>query len=155
MSTGNDKIGRVMGPALFGAVTLLTAAGAVNMVAMLARSGPRVGDIIAFDRQHQTAALESEARLLVHRPDQYACVLDLNTMRQGGGSMVVEARMPGETRAFHLHWAGGRTSQDTADCGQTADLILDHRDMDILALAAGGYGVNHKSGSAFSTSVPF
>jgi hypothetical protein len=39
-----------------------------------------------------------------------------------------------------VHWAGERTAADTGNCGNNADLILDERELDILALGAGGYG---------------
>jgi hypothetical protein len=154
LSLEDDKVIRIMGPAIFGIATMLAAAGAINVVSIMAQSGPTVGDIIAFDTRRD-APLENNARLLVHRPDQYACVLDLNTIRQSGGSLVVEARMPGESRAFQLHWAGDRTSSDTADCGRMADLIVDHRDMDAIAMAAGGYGVGRKTSTLIASSAPF
>jgi hypothetical protein len=143
-----------MGPALFGAVALLAAAGVVDVIGLIARSGPSVGDIISFD-QAKDVPMEGDARLLVHRVDHFACVLDLNVLRQSGGSVIVEARMPGENRGFHLHWAGERTSADPADCGRTADLLVGHRDMDILAMAAGGYGVAAKQRTAASGSMAF
>jgi hypothetical protein len=49
MSTRNDKIVRMMAPAIIAAVTLQAAAGAASLVSALVRIGPRVGDIIAFD----------------------------------------------------------------------------------------------------------
>jgi hypothetical protein len=154
MSSKYDRIGRVMGPVVFGAAILLAAVGAINIVSVIVRDGPRVGDIITFDYARDSP-MANDARLLVHRPGQFACVLDVNVLKVNGGSLIVEARMPGETRAIHLHWAGGKTSADTADCGPTADLIVDHRDIDILALAAGGYGVGPRPPFAFTNSVPF
>jgi hypothetical protein len=153
MNTG-EKAGRLLLPALYGVLTFGLAFGAVAALSVVVRGGPAVGDIITFDTIHPPPLL-NDVRLLVHRPDQFACVLDLNTIRQGGGSLIVEARIPGETRAFHLHWAGGRTSTDTADCGQTADLIVDHHDVDVLALAAGGYGVGPKPRRAPASTTQF
>jgi hypothetical protein len=136
MRSKNDGLGRVAGPLVFGVATLLAAAGAINIVSLITRNGPRVGDIITFDFARDSP-LGTDTRLLVHRPDQFACVLDINTLKQNGGSLIVEARMPGETRAVQLHWAGGKTSPDMADCGPSADLIVDHHDVEILAMAAG------------------
>ena len=154
MSSKYDGIGRVMGPVLFGAATLVAAAGAINIASLITRNGPRVGDIITFEAASDNP-MAQDTRLLVHRHDQFACVLDVNTLKKSGGSLIVEGRTPGETRAIQLHWAGERTSADTADCGREADLIVDRRDMDILALAAGGYGLGRKSTPISGSSVPF
>jgi hypothetical protein len=154
MNKGDDKAGYFALPALYGAIAFGLAVGSVAAMSLVVRSGPAVGDIISFDTSHP-APLQTEVRLLVHRPDQFACILDLNTIRQDGGSLVVEARIPGDTSGFQLHWAGGRTSTDSADCGRNADLIVDHHDVDVLALAAGGYGVGPKPQRTADSSIPF
>jgi hypothetical protein len=46
--------------------------------------------------------------------------------------------------SFRVHWAGQRTSSDTGNCGDHADLILDGMELDLLALSAGGYGTDQK-----------
>ncbi len=154
MRSRKHKVGRVMRPAVFGAAAFLAAIGVVTVVSLCARSVPRVGDIIAFDSARDVPP-DHDARLLVHRPNQFACVLDLSTLKRTGGSLIVEARMSGDARAIRVHWAGGRTSADAADCGETADLIVDRRDIDLLAVAAGGYGIRRGSASVFTSSVPF
>jgi len=154
MNTGNDKIIGMMGSAVIAAMTLLVAAGAASLLSALVRIGPRVGDIIAFDPLRYVRA-DPKLRLLATRSAAFACVLDLDTIGQSGGSMILEARLSGDTRGFFLHWAGDRTSSDAADCGKSADLIVDQRDMDVLILAAGGNGVGGKLVAAVTKAVPF
>jgi hypothetical protein len=143
---------RVVAPALFGAAAALAAAGVVTLVSSAVRDSAKVGDIIAFEPSND-ALPDTEARLVVHRPDQFGCVLDLAAIRHGGGSLVIEARLSGEGRRFRLHWAGERTTADSGDCGRSADLIVDRGDLDSLAMAAGGYGVGRKRVQSFTTAL--
>jgi hypothetical protein len=156
MSTKNDNISRLLPAAIFTTATLLVATGAVSVISTLAISGPAVGDIIAFDPSHDPSGAASEnVRLSAARENMASCVLDLDTITHRGGSMVLEARVPGASRAFFLHWAGERTSPDAGDCGGNADLVVDRRDIDILALTAGGYGVEQKTRPFIGGAVPF
>ena len=61
-------------------------------------------------------------------------------MASGGGSLVVEQRFPGK-RLYRVHWAGQRTSNDTSDCGDAADLLVSRFDLQLLTNAVGGAGV--------------
>lgn len=140
-----DKTARALRPAISAAIFLLAAAVGATVVSMLGSRNPSVGDIIAF-RASNIAAVEEGTRLAVHRPDHFDCVIDLGVVRQSGGSMVVETRIAGEGSDFRVHWAGVRTSADTGNCGSDADLIIDHQDLGVLALSAGGYGVGPKRG---------
>jgi hypothetical protein len=160
MSIRNDNINRLLPAAIFTAATLLVVAGATSLISALATSGPRVGDIITFDLSADAAtavpdAADQDVRLVVDRLNRPACILDLDTITHRGGSMVLEARIPGVTRAFFLHWAGERTSSDADNCGNTADLVVDRRDIDILALTAGGYGVGEKMRPDIGSAVAF
>jgi hypothetical protein len=148
MRTKLNKTLKLLAPALLGAAAAITGATAVTLVS-LAHSTARVGDIIAFEPSAEPGP-ETETRLPVDRPDRPGCVLDLNTIRRTGGSLIVEARLADSGRRFLLHWAGARTSADSSDCGHSADLIADRSDMDILALAAGGYGVGRKKAPVFA-----
>ena len=78
--------------------------------------------------------------LIVQRQDQFGCVLDTGVLRQSGGSLVVEGQVIGTAGSFRVHWAGLETSAGAGNCGGDADLILDGRELDVLALHAGGYG---------------
>jgi hypothetical protein len=86
--------------------------------------------------------------LTAETPRQPSCVLDLAMIQKAGGSLVVEQRgSTGPDRSYRLHWAGPRTSVDREDCGTEADLVLSQMDLNALASAAGGFGVNHTPGS--------
>lgn len=151
MRTRHNRTARLLFPALLGATAGMVAAGAVNLVSAAAMNTAKVGDIIAFGPS-QVIPPDVETRVVVHRPDQFGCVLDLNSIRQTGGSLVIEAQLSSEGNSFRLHWAGERTALDSGDCGRSADLIVDHADLDNLVLAAGGYGVAHKQVRLFPTS---
>jgi hypothetical protein len=40
-----------------------------------------------------------------------------------------------------VHWAGVRSSDDDANCGVSADLLMSQDDIQLMAMAAGGFGV--------------
>ena len=130
---------------LLAAMLLAVVSGMAGIVHQVAEElGPRVGDLVAFDPAHR-APFTSDARLTAYRPQQEACVLDVATMQKSGGSLVLERRGSGPDRPYQAHWSGRRTSQDANDCGSQADLVLSRNDIDTLATAAGGFGVNHTS----------
>jgi hypothetical protein len=144
MRTDDRKSSGILGPlVLAGAAALLSFVGAVDLARAVAEMGPRVGDVIDF-RPDRAITLNVEARLDVARTDHTTCRLDVVTIRRSGGSLVVEQRRPGMPHLYQVHWSGIRTSPDGADCGASSDLLLKDTDMEVLALAAGGYGVEHK-----------
>ena len=120
----------------------LAVASFSDAISELAHPAAHLGDIIAFTASSGEPAPES-ARLMVHRQDRFGCVLDLNFLRRSGGSLIVEGQSD-TGKSFRVHWAGKRTTADTASCGEQADLIVDSGDLDRLALAAGGYGAGRK-----------
>jgi hypothetical protein len=101
--------------------------------------GPRVGSIIAFE---PSAKVDSGPgiRVAVDRDDRTVCTLDLSAIRRSGGSLVIETGLAGQDALFRVHWAGGRTSDDGADCGRDANLTVARKHLDLLASYAGGYG---------------
>jgi hypothetical protein len=109
----------------------------VNRIMPVFRAAPAVGDMLVFGKVPTTDA--DDIRLLVHRRDRFGCVLDLNVLRHSGGSLIIEATTEAGADDFRVHWAGQRTSGDTGNCGGEADLLVDHRDLEMLALAAGGF----------------
>jgi hypothetical protein len=110
----------------------LTLAVPAARPASVGQSGePQVGDMIVVGGTPVSRALR-DVRLLVHRPHQYACVLNFAVLGQNAGSLIVEATAPWHLRAMRLHWAGRRTSDDAADCGRSADLILDQAEVRLL-----------------------
>ena len=61
-------------------------------------------------------------------------------MHANGGSVIVESRDPRPSFGYRVHWAGTHSSTDGADCGASADLLVNLDDIELLATAAGGYG---------------
>jgi hypothetical protein len=151
MRTINEIAARALRPVVVVAGCGLVVAVAVNRIVELARATPHVGDILAF--VPSTIVLgEEDTRLLVHQQDQFGCVLDLNVLRRSGGSLIVETEIDG-AKNFRVHWAGERTSADTGNCGSDADLVVDHRELSILALSAGGYGIGPKGMRVFGGDI--
>jgi hypothetical protein len=143
MRPTNDAMVRFLLPTVAGFGCTLFALGAMNAVAAMMHKAPRIGDIVSFTPSADRP-VEPGTRLIVHRPDQFGCVLDLRVLRHSGGSLVVEGQATDAAGSFRVHWAGARTSADTANCGNNADLILERQELDILALGAGGYGAGEK-----------
>jgi hypothetical protein len=129
---------------ILAAMMLAVVSGVAGIVHQAAELGPRVGDLVAFDPAHH-APFDSVVRLTAHRLRQTACVLDVATMQKSGGSLVLERRGSEPDRLYSAHWSGLRTSEDAEDCGSEADLVLSRSDIDTLATAAGGFGVDHTS----------
>jgi hypothetical protein len=139
------------------AIALAGAVGTVSLLQNVGELGPKVGDIVQFDPSRR-ASVDDKAQ--IHARPALAqlagCVLDVRAMHDGGGSVIVEAKEPGDRPSFRVHWAGQRTS-NARDCGSSAELLLDQDDIETLAMAAGGYGVSPKPGAPVSharTSIP-
>ncbi len=135
MRTRNRRATRALLPAIVAATCAIAASIALSPILGLAHARPHIGDIIGF-APSADLPIDQDIHLLVQRPDQYGCVIDLAIIRQAVGSLVVETESGGGEKHFHLHWAGARTSADTGNCGSDADLIVDQQDLDILVLAA-------------------
>lgn len=143
MPTGKDTTARILLPMIVGAACMIVALTAVNAITDMAQKPQRIGDIIAFSASTDQPNGDL-ARLVVHRPGQFGCALDLGTLHQSGGSLVVEGQSMEAAGSFRVHWAGERTSSGANNCGDHADLILDGRELDVIALSAGGYGAGQK-----------
>jgi hypothetical protein len=135
----HDKSIRNLGSTIGTVAALLVSAIALNLIVRIVHTTPHVGDIVAFAPSTALPA-DDGTRLIVHRQDQFGCVLDLNVLRRTGGSLVIENQLDAPPGRFAAHWAGPRTSADAADCGSQADLIVDRLDLEILSMSAGGYG---------------
>jgi hypothetical protein len=140
MRSKNDMIVGILIPAIAGLGGTLLALTAVHAIAAMTHMTPHIGDIVSFVRQTGEPVGDG-VRLIVHRSSQVGCILDLGILRRSGGSLIVESQVTEVAGDFRVHWAGERTSADSGNCGNSADLILDRRELDILALGAGGYGV--------------
>lgn len=136
-------------------VVVLGLAGTVGTIGLLreiGELGPKVGDIVAFDPQ-KTLSRDMQTTITAMRAGDRAgtaCVLDVSAMHSGGGSVVIEARQPQTSNGYRVHWAGAHSSDDPANCGASADLLLNQEDVEVLALAAGGYGVSARKLAANS-----
>jgi hypothetical protein len=145
MRAQDDKSHGLLPAALVAvAVALVGLAGAVKIARTAVTFGPAVGDIVQFEPQGYLP-LDIHTKIEATRADASGCVLDLESIHQHGGSLVVEQRYPGDGNArYRVHWAGERSADGTANCGGDADLVLDDTNLDLLAMAAGGWGVGHK-----------
>jgi hypothetical protein len=143
MSPLNHNAARAMRPAIVAVACVLATAIAVNAIVTMALASPHIGDIVTFSPSAEPQSEES-ARLVVHRQNRSDCVLDMRVLHRTGGSMVIETEAVGQPGGFGVHWAGARTSEDSTNCGGDADLTVAHRDLDMLALSAGGYGIGQK-----------
>ena len=130
---------------ILGMVVLALAgtAGTIGLLREVGELGPKVGDIVSFDPS-ETVSRDVQAKIAATRAGDHAgaaCVLDVGAMHAGGGSVVIEARQQQTRGGYRVHWAGAHSSDDPAGCGASADLLLNQEDIEILAMAAGGYGV--------------
>ncbi|HEY7578666.1 MAG TPA: hypothetical protein VH855_13815 [Acetobacteraceae bacterium] len=125
------------------AVALAGMVGTIGLIHQVAELGPKVGDIVAFDPMERMAQDVHTRVAAIPADDKpgVACVLDVRVMHTGGGSMVVEQREPRPVFGYRVHWSGEHSSNDGADCGGSADLLVNPEDIETLAMAAGGYGV--------------
>ncbi len=116
---------------------------AIKLAQSAAEFGPQVGDVLSFEPMHRISQ-DPPPRVTVTRDGQGECVLDFAVIRRSGGSLVIESLTPRPGRVYGAHWAGPRSSADGGDCGQSAALTLTDDNLEVLALAAGGYGVADK-----------
>jgi hypothetical protein len=142
MQTTNHKIVRALLPAAIGAGCMLTFLIVINGFASAASAEPHTGDFISFSASAEPAVDGTE--VTVRRDDQTTCTLDVGTIRHFGGSLVIESEVDKAANTFRVHWAGQHTATDISDCGGDADLMVDTQDLDVLALSAGGYGIESK-----------
>ncbi len=153
----NDSKSSGMGTVLLSVVAIALAgmAGTLGLIQQVSELGPKVGDIVVFDplapmSRDMRASLTAMSAMSFNGRPGAACVIDVQTVHTNGGSMVIEAREPRDAFGYLVHWAGARSSDDGANCGSTADLFMNLEDIEVLAMAAGGYGVPAGKQSAFS-----
>ncbi len=141
----NDSNSSGAGSVLLGIVAIALAGmvGTIGLIHQVGELGPKVGDIVSFDPLDPISR-DMHARLPAMSADDkpgVACVLDVRAMHSTGGSVIIEAREPRGSFGYRVHWAGARSSNDGTDCGPSADLLVNLEDIEVLAMAAGGYGV--------------
>ena len=140
----NDGHSSSTGTLLLGIVAIALAGmvGTIGLVHQIDDFGPKVGDIVSFDPLDPISH-DMHARVAAMPVDDkpgVACVLDVRTMHANGGSVIVKSREPQPSFGYRVHWAGAHSSNDGADCGASADLLVNLDDVELLAMAAGGYG---------------
>ena len=125
------------------AIALAGMVGTIGLIRSVGDIGPKVGDIVAFDPL-DSMSRDLKARITaapVGGHPGVACVLDVRAMHAGGGSLVIESRQPMTPNGLRVHWAGARSADDDGNCGSSAELLLNQDDIEVLAMAAGGFGV--------------
>jgi hypothetical protein len=139
----NDSKASGVGTVLLGmaAIALAGMVGTIGLIREVGILGPKVGDIVAFDPQDSLSS-DMKARVTAIPADRagIACDLDVQAMHKDGGSLIIESRQPTMNSSIRIHWAGKRTATDGTNCGSSADLLVDQDDIEVLALAAGGFG---------------
>jgi hypothetical protein len=107
---------------------------------------PKVGDMVVFRPNTQEQDIW-QVEVPVYQPaarGHTTCVLDPAVIARQGGSLVVEARDEARPAAeYRLHWAGAHSANGTGDCAGSADVTVSRIDLQKLANAAGGFGLNH------------
>jgi len=125
------------------AIALAGMVGTIGLIRGVGDIGPKVGDIVVFDPL-DSMSRDMKARVTaapVGGHPGVACILDVRIMHAGGGSLVIESRQPMATTGLRVHWAGARSADGDANCGSSAELLLNQDDIEVLAMAAGGFGV--------------
>ena len=135
-------------PLLAAVAIMVTGCVSTFLVLELDEFRPKVGDIVVFQPSSQSAdtwQMEIPATVTpaVGAPAA-TCTLDPNVMAAHGGSLVVEGRQNEPVMQYQVHWGGGRTAKEKADCGSAANLLVSRTDLQRLANAAGGFGVGNK-----------
>jgi hypothetical protein len=145
MRASDEKSGGLITAGLLAVVvSLVGLAGAVRIAQTAVAFGPNVGDIVQFDPRTYMP-VDAQTEIVATRPDAGTCTLDVATIHANGGSIIVEQRYrAGDNSHYLVHWAGKRTAAGAGDCGEQANLKLDDANLDMLAMAAGGWGVHLK-----------
>jgi hypothetical protein len=125
-------LGALIGMLLASSVAMVSAARTLDIA-------PKMGDILVFKHG---ARLPSDWDFAVTTSQAIGCVLTPAVMAADGGSLVVEQRF-NDSHSYHVHWAGGRTSDGATDCGRSADLVVTRAELQLLSNAVGGPGVEH------------
>jgi len=143
---GHDAKWAVAGPALLAVSVMLIGCIATFLVLNLDALRPKVGDMVVF---HPTSQEQDAWKIEVPLYRRSAngrtmCTMDPAVIVQQGGSLVVEARDDATpAMQYRLHWAGAHSAQGAGDCAGAADLAVSRVDLQKLANAAGGFGVEN------------
>lgn len=130
------------GPAILASVIMVLCFAATLLLMNLDALRPKVGDMVVYRPQ---TAQQDIWQLQVNSTDgQRICLMDPAVMTIDGGSLMIEGRDDTDrARQYRLHWAGAHTARGTGDCPGSADVVVSRADLQKLANAAGGFGIQH------------
>lgn len=136
-------------PVVAAMAIMITGCLSTFLVLQLDEFRPKLGDIVAFKPGSQDTdmwQIAIPATLADSRaPSRATCVLDPNVMAEHGGSLVVEGLQRRPSLEYTVHWAGVHTATGGQDCGALADVRISRTDLQRLANAAGGFGVEKQT----------
>lgn len=141
---GKDAAWVTIVPAVLAASTMVIGCFITFLVMNLDALSPKVGDMVVFrpDRRDQDVWQLKVAAYPPIANGRDSCILDPAVMTRQGGSLVVEARNDTSSEAgYRLRWAGAHTANGVGDCAGVADLAVSRTDLQKLANATGGFGV--------------
>ncbi len=135
-------------PVLAAVAIMATGCVSTFLVLELDEFRPKVGDIVVFrpnSQDNDTWQMAIPATVVPAMGTATStCTLDPNVMAAHGGSLVVEGRRNEPVMQYQVHWGGSETAREKADCGSAANLLISRTDLQRLANAAGGFGVQNK-----------
>ena len=134
----NVVLGSLIAAILASSVAVVSAARTLDLA-------PGVGDILVFKKGGR---MPTDWDFTATNADAIACSLRPDVMTKYGGSLVVERRLD-DASAYHVHWAGGPTAEGVTNCGSSADLLVGRTELQLLANAVGGPGVEHHAFNYF------
>jgi hypothetical protein len=133
-----------VGPAVLAISVMLIGCIVTFLLINLEALRPKVGDMVVF---HPTTQEQDAWQLEVPtwRPTadgRHTCLMDPAVIVHQGGSLVIEARDDSTPASqYRLHWAGAHSANGAGDCAGQADIAVSRVDLQKLANAAGGFGV--------------
>ena len=135
-------------PVLAAVAIMATGCVSTFLVLELDEFRPKVGDIVVFrpnSQDNDTWQMAIPATVVPATGlATSTCTLDPNVMAAHGGSLVVEGRRNEPVTQYQVHWGGSETAKEKTDCGSAANLLISRTDLQRLANAAGGFGVQDK-----------
>ena len=141
---GHDDKWMAFGPALLAVSVMLIGCVAAFLLLNLEALRPRVGDMVVF-RPNGLEQGVWQLQVQTYQPTaagQTSCMMDPAVIVRNGGSLVVEARDDSTPAAqYRLHWAGAHSANGLGDCVGHADISVSRTDLQKLANAAGGFGI--------------
>lgn len=135
-----------VGPAILAITVMLVGCIATFLLMNLEALRPKVGDMVVF---HPTAQESDVWQIEVptYRPTpdgRSTCTMDPAVIARQGGSLVIEARDDGVPAAqYRVHWAGPHSAAGAGDCAGSADIAVSRVELQKLANAAGGFGIEN------------